>query len=366
MIILHYIPDMALNTGIVPEYVKILVRSTEQVATSYIVTSKDLGKELLTFRRDIIHQLEMFNPDIVHVHAAWDFRSAMVEKLARNRGYFTVVSPHGGLAPEIMDVHFWKERLPRIFLYQLWMIRRCKAVIASSEKESDELKKLRWNSKIILVPHPLTNQMSDEETSTLLLSAYRKVIDTNYRSRLTVEEEELLCQCIKTAVVSEMKPSGAEAFDYAADKPDLTVADISYRRLFLYAYDELVLDEYMKGASLLEVKMPPCPDVELIPRFRVKKKKDSVSVRCYRKLQNILMQLIPEENVATAFLKQSVEHINLRSLVYAYAAIRCCDFDEDKFEKLVRSKNIKHYTKNLLRQLSDLFQLESAFMPMKI
>lgn len=131
---------MSLITGIVPEYVNRLASATEQVSTNHILTFKDLGDGVLSFRKNLTRQLHLVNPDIVHVHASWDFYSALVVMIARKLGFLVVVSPHGGLSPENMEVNFWKNRLPRLLAYQIRMIKRCHMVVVTSEEELKDLK----------------------------------------------------------------------------------------------------------------------------------------------------------------------------------------------------------------------------------
>lgn len=365
MIILHYIPDMALSTGIVPEYVNRLVRSTEQVATSHIFTAKDFSKNLFSFRRDFIHQLEIINPDIVHIHACWDFRAALIEHTARSRGYYTVVSPHDGLSPDNMDQRFWKERLPRILLYQWPMIRHCNAVVTVSQKEQDDMNKLGWNRKTGLVPHPLTNELSDDETSQLVMALYHKVIDTNYRCRISAEEELLMNKCIKAATIDDIKPTGAEAYSMAHKDGEDDFIAISYRHLYLYAYDENVTEEFVHGAHILNLTLPPQLDVASVPRFSLKLKSKRIDAIRFNALLKTILSLIPNNSIPAQRLTPDVKYIDLSSLLYVYAAIRFCDFDEDIFLKTIKHKGIRRYTRKLITRLSEMFTIEPGFWPLK-
>lgn len=341
---------MALSTGIVPGYVNILVRSTAQVATSYIVTAKDLGGNLLSFRKDIIRQLELINPDIVHIHACWDWRAALVERISRRKGYFTTVSPHGGLSPEQMELNFWKDRLPRILLYQLQMIRNCNSIILTTEKEKTDMEALKWKRNLSLVPHPLTNDMSDDETSSLLMSAYRKVIDTNYQKRLTAEEEVLMNNCLKASVwpYEELPDDLSTALD---------TSGISFRRLYLYANDQEVTEEFINGAHKLNISIPPRLDVATIPRFKVKQKENKSRLKKLQRLVMILTKLIDEKKV------NEVKKWNLRSLLLAYTLLRFSDYDEFKFNKLINKHGIQTFTRKFMTLMSEQFQLEKGFMP---
>lgn len=347
---------MALSNGIIPEYVNMLVRSTAQVVTSHIVTSTDLSTNIIFFRRDFIRQLELHNPDIVHIHASWDFRAAVIEQTARSKGYFTIVSPHGGLAPEVTERNFWRYYLPRIICYQLRMIKRCHCLVAISEKEVNDMKQLKWKRNLALVPHPLTSEISEEDTRHLIMETYRKVIDTNYMQRLTAEEEMLVNACLKASLWPDEE-------EVPVTIPDIVSSDISFRRVYFYVHDQHVSEAFINGAHRLGISIPPQLNVEATPRFNVKQRRNIIRHRGLVKLYAILTKLTgkTEENVPPHTPKDDLD-----TLLRIYALLRFKDFDEDAFNKLIRRQGIRHFTKGILRELTEKFQLEPGFTPFKI
>ncbi|MDD7127228.1 MAG: glycosyltransferase, partial [Prevotella sp.] len=167
MTIIHYIPTMDPKAGTAPEYVECLVRATRNVAESHVITDSDLGDNVISIRKSIRGFVEKFRPDILHIHAAWSFKAAMVMKKATEMGVFTLLSVHGGLAPEVVDLDFWKQKLPRLICYQLLMVRKCQALVAVSQEDYDSLKALGWKKRIVNIPHPALFHKSDEETKDL-------------------------------------------------------------------------------------------------------------------------------------------------------------------------------------------------------
>lgn len=350
MIIVHYIPDMSLITGIVPEYVNRLASATEQVSTNHILTFKDLGDGVLSFRKNLTRQLHLVNPDIVHVHASWDFYSALVVMIARKLGFLVVVSPHGGLSPENMEVNFWKNRLPRLLAYQIRMIKRCHMVVVTSEEELKDLKRLNWKNNIAIIPHPITNNISNEELRTITQAAYRKVIDTNYLRALSQQERQFVYTCVKAAVWNDERI------------PEMPVGEIdkeglSFRRIYLYAHDQGVTDELIDGAHKLNVNLPPQIDVAAIPRFATKQPDDRKDAR---KLQMVIQIL---ENLTGKTCGTDVRHITLGALLKAYDLLRFNDFDEDEFMRLAKKYDVLKYAKRLMSTFQTMFQLETGFMP---
>lgn len=94
MKIIHYIPRTDATNASATEYVSCLVRSTANVAESYVITQKELGTSAIMVRTRFLHKLKEIQPDIVHIHAAWDSNAAVVEHTARSHGFYTIVSVH--------------------------------------------------------------------------------------------------------------------------------------------------------------------------------------------------------------------------------------------------------------------------------
>lgn len=361
MTILHYIQSMALSTGIAPEYVNSLVHSTMQVSTSHIITEKDINTSFFAFRKNFLHQLELINPDIVHIHGAWSAHTAWIEQLARSKGYFTVISPHGELSPTKMEQRFWRDRFPRILLYQLRMIRKSNMLVVTTREELEDMKRLNWKRNIALIPHPVLNGLSDDEMSELLSSAYRKVIDTNYRQRITSEEELMLNTCLMASVWPDDKelPDNIQPVD---------TTGISFRRIYLYAHDDNVTDAFIKGAHRLGIEIPTPLDVDSIPRFKHTIKFSKMESRQFRRFAKILAEQLPEEckSIITSLqdiANAAIKRVTLKELLIVYQALRHCDYDEDMFNRSIKKNLLKRFYKRLMAKLQETFNLEEGYMP---
>lgn len=361
MTILHYIQSMALSTGIAPEYVNSLVHSTMQVSTSHILTEKDINTGFFAFRKNFLHQLELINPDIVHIHGAWSAHTAWIEHIARSKGYFTVISPHGELSPTKMEQRFWRDRFPRILLYQLRMIRKSNMLVVTTREELEDMKRLNWKRNIALIPHPVLNGLSDDEISELLSSAYRKVIDTNYRQRITSEEEILLNNCLIASVWPDDK-------DLPENILSVDTTGVSYRRIYLYAHDDNVTDDFVKGAHRLGINIPPLLDVDNIPRFKHTIKFKKMESRLFRRFAKTLAEQLPKEckSVITSLQEianAAIKRVTLKELLIVYHALRHCDYDEDVFNRNLKFNFLKRFYKRLMAKLQDTFNLEEGYMP---
>lgn len=356
MIILHYIPFINEKKKSYPaEYVESIIRATSRIAESHVVTEKELGEHFITFRNTFAKKLKELKPDIVHIHASWNFRAAYIEKMARRRGYFTIVSPHGGLSPEIMDLAFWKEKLPRIIGYQFLMTRKCRLVISVSNKEHQELSNLGWKRRIMLVSHPKFSNLSEEDLSSMIMEAYRKVIDTHYTERITNEEKEFVNACLRAATWQEKQ--------YLEEiNPIQVTQGMSFRRIYIYAHDNGVTQLLMQGAKVANINMPPRLDVSILPRFKQKAKRQGNYEKKCIKLCKTLHTILPGIDEQVTFTPMG--DVSLHTLTQIYCNIRFCDFNEDMLVEELDKLHLTSFFAKMMTQFQSIYHLQTGFMPL--
>lgn len=354
MTIIHYIPTMDLKKGIAPHYVNSLVRATARVATSYIVEEKELGTPLLDFTNNAVRLLKKHRPDIVHIHASWDFRSAWLGKIARRMGLFVVVSPHGGLSQVKMEQRFWKEKLPRILGYQFRMLRKSRLVITISDKEKEELGRLGWKKRMITVPQPSVNNIGDDELCSLIMSAYRKVIDTHYLERITENEIGFSIRCVREAL-------RREGHFMQNDEPYTMPEGLSFRRIYIFAHDNGITPLLHEGARRLDFAIPQPLNVDSLPRFTEKPKRQGSREKNFRKFCEILKREIPDTVSDPIFTLQG--EISLLAFANVYNVMRFNDYDEEKFISQMKSAGLEKYTSRMMYLFQELFNMEEGFMP---
>ena len=295
-------------------------------------------------------QLKELQPDIIHVHAAWDSTAALIEHTARSHGFYTVVSVHGGPAPEVMELAFFKHKLPRIIGYQFQMVRNCSAIVAISDKDAQQVKQLGWKKRIVTIPHPSLQLTSDDETSELIMSIYRRILDTNYMDRITEEELSFINLCVKTA----LWPAGS------LEKKEVSTEGLSFRRIYIYAFDNNITELLTKGATIFGVEMPPCPDVPAMARFKVKQKHNK-EINSYQKLYEIISCIIPGAKIEIG--RTPTGATTYRTLCDIFQTLRFHDYDEDNFAEQIKKKGISKFTARILYQMQEAFGLELGYMP---
>lgn len=312
--------------------------------------------DVLPFLFSAEKAVRSLHADVVHVHGAWDWRAAMMEKLARRHNIVTVVSLHRGLTPELIGIDFWKEKLPKLMAYQIWMVRNCTSAIADSDSELEVLKSLLHKKRVEILPSSADAAEAEELLKRMLIATYRKCLDTVYGNRLTKKERNV----VKAAV-------RAQYADEDVETPFPDVEGVSYRRIFFYAYDEDVMQTFLDGSEKLGIILPPPLNMAETPRYRNPKAKTrgalselNVAVKTLR---------IPEEKSAEreavtliCKAKQTGMHrMTLRHYVELYQLFRYTDFDEDVVMEELKRLHAAKFTKKLQKRLADMFGLKHGY-----
>ena len=371
MTIIHYIPTMDPKAGTAPEYVECLVRATRNVAESHVITDSDLGDNIISIRKSIRGFVEKFRPDILHIHAAWSFKAAMVMKKATEMGVFTLLSVHGGLAPEVVDLDFWKQKLPRLVCYQLLMVRKCQALVAVSQEDYDSLKALGWKKRIVNIPHPALFHKSDEETKDLLMAIYHKVIDTNYLLRITEPEVLFVKKCVAIKMWNDNRNFDVTTSTKRCDEVTAQLIeetkslvelhkDLSFKRIFIYAHDNGVTALMMEGAEMAGISMPSLLDINALPRFKQKFHKDKYA-KSFNKLCKVISHVAEGKELTPTFTLSG--SVSFHTVCQIFQCLRFSSYDEDDFSILAKKAGISKFTARLLQYISNTFYMEKGYMP---
>lgn len=170
MKILHYTPSIDKSSGGVGAYMQLLSRDLGKICELHIVTHKtemmlDLENCYLHFiplnnnpfsnksKKEFVSLLEEIKPDVFHTNGCWLPQSARTAIWAKRMGYKVVYSPHGMLEPWIMNRHYWTKKLPATLLYQKRAVKLADIVHATAETEKQNLRNLKWNSNIRVIPN---------------------------------------------------------------------------------------------------------------------------------------------------------------------------------------------------------------------
>ena len=168
--------------------------------------------------------------------------------------------------------------------------------------------------------------------------------------RITEDELSFINLCVKTA----LWPAGSQEIS------EVSTEELSFRRIYIYAFDNSITELLMKGAQMLGVQMPPCPDVAAMPRFKVKQKHNK-DINSYQKLYETISSVIPGSKIEIG--RTPTGATTYRTLCDIFQALRFHDYDEDNFAELIQKKGIAKFTARTLYQMQEAFGLELGYMP---
>lgn len=381
MTVLHYISDLT-HTSSMTKTVMRMIQATSKTVDLHLLTSVPLSENTLAALREQLgvtvhtigvetganplHYIEYYkevrarlldiNPHIVHVHGAWDIRPAIVQRCASRNNMVTIVSPHKGMSPEIIDIDFWKSRLWRILTYQAMMVSKSTAVVAVNEKEKNDILNLGLKRRIEVLPC-VTSEQTLWAMGTALVEAYRKALDSSYRRFLQKEERAFLNSVVKKAVAD---------VDVKVEIPSIN--GLSFRRISFLAYDEGATELMQRGADKSDIYLPQAIDVANITRYKTRKAKILKSLD--EMSQSLPAGRIPEsqmeERRAVRLISKAKEltlkRLTLYNWVELYELFRYCDFNEDIVAEELRQCKLKGFTKKLQKRLSERFGLKEGYM----
>ena len=375
MKILHYIRDFRNTSDDTVQSVGRMFSATAKVAENHLLTvfrlPVEIEQTLSSQYGVVLHYIDaprrsnplsylflggkakkimkLLAPDVVHIHASWDFCAAKVEKAARKRKIVTIVSPHGGLAPEIVNPDFWQYRLPRMLAYQNGMMRRSMAIMTLSEAERTDVKNqgLRAEARIELLT----------DAAEQLMPLYRKSLDTAYASYMTEEEKGFVHDAVVAAVSDTHVGAAGE----------MLTQGLSFRRIFLYAWDEDVTDLLLQGAEKMQVQLPPQLNVEQLPRYRNKNSKQrGALIDVASKPRKIKISADHKEEFLAVTLigkAQSLgkKKLTLRHWTELYHLFRHIDFNEDDVAKELKRLGLKKTAKKIQKTLGKHYAMPRGY-----
>ena len=166
MVIVHYIPSLAVFTGGVAAYLSVLSAELGKLIKLHIVTS-DEGETEVKTSNAIIHRipsgircyfsakklLNDLSADVVHINGCWQPQLLFFQRAAQSLRIPVVLSPHGMLEPWIVKRHYWTRKWPAIQLYQRGLVKRANYLHATADTEKDNLLRLGWNPRIAVIPN---------------------------------------------------------------------------------------------------------------------------------------------------------------------------------------------------------------------
>lgn len=344
MRVLHYYPED--TQGIITSYVALLCEKM----------GIDVENEKTMQPAEAISLLHSHHYDILHLHGCWHNSMNRIVNLALNHHIRLVVSPHGQLEPWVLEEKYWGEKLPKQLLYQKRIISQAYAVVIQGKMEEECMRKLRWNSRTVIVRNCLiTYSITQEEMARQMSKVYRRVMDSNTIELMTDDTKTTLRQLIKVGITGDV---------LWLNEQSLSIEDKSqWRMLLCYASQEQIYDIVMRGIELLHHPYPDL-DVKQISCFMPDNYQPSKSVESV-----IGMQFATEnERLMSTFrhLRKLTSHhqLTLAHLVELNRELRMHHCDESRLNEELKNHHLYQFAARIMQLMSDLTGLDEGFMPM--
>lgn len=349
MRILHFYHG---SESMITQYVSMLCDAMKEYAETAAVNS------LATLRK----QLSKQRPDIIHLHGCWNMTTAIAARTARKKGIRTVITPHGQLEQWIIRQRYWKEKLPKMLLYQKNAVHRAYSVIAMGRMEENGLKRLKWNTRIETVRNPLiTETVSNAETAIIMRDLYQKVLDTDVLKLMDTATANSLRPLIKAGQTGShlwLTDNEYNAIKY----PD----EIDWRKILIYSTQEKIIGTVRQGMEVLNIPIPDIPISETACYYPDR----HTAPRTLTDEAGVASEPDANKRIA-AIIKQARTHVSHRDLAISHIVelateLRESNIEDDKVTEMLAEHRLSKFAGRLMHILSDMAGLDEGFMPISV
>lgn len=415
MKILHYITDITSKDSKKNEVVLTMISATAKSAECHLMTIVTLPEDLddmlrkegvqvhyvkkaclknpilyLTAKKKIKKLLNTVEPELLHIHGAWEHTAGVIEKIARKKNIATIISTHGEFNMDYINDGFWKKRLVPLLMYQIPMLRKCTCLLLLSEEEKKKVYSIVRKKRIEIIceetdvtknneeekkeetKDSIQSTLHKEDYSTQLTSVYQKAIDSIYHLNITEEEKNFVKRMVILSVTGIDKPYEEKRKKKKKSEEEFvplqdTLDSLNFRRISFYAYDEDVTTLMMEGARQKELSISSFIEAENIERYPNKKAKHRGSLEELDiKPRKIRLPENEKEELKSTLLiyrayKLQIKGLTLRHLVELYKMFRYADFNEDIVGKELKYYGAKKFTKKLQKKMWNMFELQRGY-----
>lgn len=344
MIILHF------HTGtdsMTTQYVNMLADVMKEYAEVYAAST------IIPFRK-LLHK---HHPDIVHLHGCWSVQIAMAAHAAVQNGSRIVLTPHGQLEQWIIKQNYWKEKLPKTLAYQRRIVSRAYAVIAMGRMEENNLKRMKWNTRIETVRNPLiTESITEAETGELIHAVYRKVTDTNVLQLMDNTTAGAIRPLIKAGLTGNHLWLSDTEYNIFRNPED-----ISWHKIMVYAAQENILETIRRGISVLGISVPDFTP-ETVPHYLPDNFVPSSPISDIEG-NDANKRLVAIIGKAKKFVSSG--RLTIYNMVELTSTLLQNNIDDGKLKELLSDKNLLKFAGRLMKTAADMTGLDEGFMPVE-
>lgn len=391
MKVLHFIPSLESVAGsYLSDYKVALLRSMADKADVTVFTYNAgkvaLGKAVVKIcplsgllfgagRRGFRKALTDMCPDVVHIHACWNYAASILFDECVRRHVPTVITVDRKLEDWHISRHYWLCKLPKSVMYQRRMLKKAGVLHFITEQEQADFGHLGWlpgirsakplNTRTVTIePFNITGGVSVEEMSDRLLALYQKVADSAPFNRMTEDERRAEDRLISIGLIGK---NLARITD-----DDITLLRSldgnSWRRILIHAHDENVSENLYEG--LRQVGMPiPALSADTIDRFvrdSAGRQKNAATDSKIAKLMSDTAMPEFERSVCVEFtellLKIKYACAHRSDFVQLFNKLRFNDYDEDLVSEKISSIGLAKDAARLFKIMEERYGLGEGFM----
>lgn len=322
-------------------------------------------------------------PDIVHIHVCWSWTAWRVMLWCRSHLKPVVISPGKQLMPWNVFHNYWLCKMPKLLVFQRWMIKNAQAIVAVSEQEQQHLLKMgiypsvqykeTWNDRVVLIPDArFTNKITEDAMNVLYLEIYQKVLDSHSFMVMTKEDKLAENTLLRLGLSQDADSQSISRED--AERVSMLSAD-SWRKILLHSEEEGILQEVRQGASLLQIAPQAIAGIDRFPSRGKKNNKPLVADKALIK-PFLLKEYSEEKHASDADVRVCMVMLNFihelqkgtlsrRHIADLYSTLRFTDYNEKKFTDVLQLLKERKTAARILQILHESLGLEEGFMPME-
>ncbi len=364
MRILHYINSLKAG-NLLSDYILQLTSEQKEYAEVKTLTSTD----------DFQKVAEKENPDIIHIHACWDYLAAKRAQWAVKKGYAVVLSTHWGLNEPIRSNEQRIRKFIKQMMYQQKTVHQVDAMLVTNEKERQMALTLGWQKRIDVIPNSLLNStISASEMAEQTILYYNKVLDTRYQVAMSSMENDAVYSLLHVGLAQETSHNLLPS-DQLLNLRSLNPAQ--WRRILLYSDDENIREIIDDAISRLQLNAPNI-ETNTIQRFALvlPKERNPLNQKKIVGTKPLTRQRLndninsDETIVRTIAIMLANAHqldrkqiLSMRHLADLYTMIKYNDYDEDRLAEVLRHMRIYRFSRRIIQLLVDKLHLEEGFRP---
>ena len=364
MRILHYINSLKAG-NLLSDYILQLTSEQKEYAEVKILTSTDNLQRIV----------EKEKPDIIHIHACWDYQAAKRAQWAVQKGYAVVLSTHWGLNEPIRSNEQRIRKFIKQMMYQQKTVHQVDAMLVTNEKERQMALTLGWQKRIDVIPNSLLNSsISASEMAEQTILYYNKVLDTRYQVAMSSMENDAVYSLLHVGLARETTHNLLPS-DQLLNLRSLNPAQ--WRRILLYSDDENIREIIDDAISRLQLNAPNI-ETSTIQRFALvlPKERNPLNQKKIVGTKPLTRQRLndninsDETIVRTIAIMLANAHqldrkqiLSMRHLADLYTMIKYNDYDEDRLAEVLRHMRIYRFSRRIIQLLVDKLHLEEGFRP---